>query len=169
LLNSFRMERDLQEDTKIVLKHLAVRFLLSIPFFAVGLLLMARVELISILGLILLVFASLLLIRPLTELLTLTSGSAIFPRKMSSRASLMFSIADTKIMLKEYDEALRQLREMIQQDPDTLEIYTRIMKLAVDKMKQPEIAKEAFHEGLQNLTVLRDRKILANTYKELML
>jgi len=163
------MERDLQEDTKIVLKHLAVRFLLSIPFFAVGLLLMARVELISILGLILLVFASLLLIRPLTELLTLTSGSVFFPRKMKSKANLMFSIADTKIMRGEYDEALRQLKQMIPEDPDRLELYIRIMKLAVEKMKQPEIAKDAFHTGLQNLTTQRNRKILANNYKELML
>jgi hypothetical protein len=163
------METEMQEDTKQVLKHLAVRFLISLPFFTVGLLLMTPVAVISILGLILLVFASLLLIRPLTEILTLTSGSAIFPRRLNRKATLMFSIADTKIMHKEYDEALRQLKEMIPEDPDTLEIYTRIMKLAVNKMKQPEIAKDAFHEGLQNLTTQRDRTVLADTYKELML
>lgn len=163
------METDMQEDTKQVLKQLAVRFLVSIPFFTAGLLMMTPVTLVSIPGLIFLLFGSLLLIRPLTELLTLTSGSVIFPRKMSKKAGLMFSIAETKIMQKEYDQALRQLKEMIKEDPDTLEIYTRIMKLAVNKMKQPEIAKDAFHTGLQNLTSQRNRRILANTYKELML
>ncbi len=43
------------------------------------------------------------------------------------------------------------------------------MKLAVNRMKQPEIAKDAFHTGLQNLTTQRDRTVLADTYKELML
>ncbi len=159
----------MQEDTKLVLKHLAVRFLISLPFFAVGLFLMTPVTFVSIPGLIFLLFGSLFLIRPITELLTLTSGSVIFPRKMNSKAGLMFSIAETKIMQKEYDEALRQLKEMIQEDPDRLEIYTRIMKLAVNRMKQPEIAKDAFHTGLQNLTTQRDRTVLADTYKELML
>jgi hypothetical protein len=159
----------MQEDTKQVLKQLAIRSLIAIPFFSAGLLLMTPVAAISILGLILLVSGSLFLIRPLTELLTLSSGSAIFPRKMSGKAGLMFSIADTKIMQKEYDEALRQLKEMIPEDPDRLEIYTRIMKLAVSKMKQPEIAKDAFHTGLQNLTTQRSRRMLANTYRELML
>ena len=101
--------------------------------------------------------------------LVLKRLAAIFPRKMSNKANLMFSIAQTKIMQKEYDAALRQLKEMIPEDPDRLEIYTLIMKLAVDKMKQPKIAKNVFHTGLLNLTTQRDRTVLADTYKELML
>jgi hypothetical protein len=155
-------------DTKQALRHLAVRFLIVLPFFAVGLYFMNTRCIASIFGIFFFVLGSLLLIRPLTELLTGASGSLYFPQKTSREANLMFSIVDTEIMHQEYDEALRQLKEMISEDPDRLEIYIRIMKLAVNKMKQPEIAKDAFHEGLQNLTIQRNRRILVNTYKELM-
>ncbi len=71
-------------------------------------------------------------------------------------------------MERKYDEALSLFREMIPRDPERLEIYLRIMKLAVKQMKQPEIARDAFHTGLENLTDLKERKILAAEYKSLM-
>ncbi|MEN8207963.1 MAG: hypothetical protein ABFR50_01810 [Candidatus Fermentibacteria bacterium] len=65
-------------------------------------------------------------------------------------------------------EALDLLKELIPRDPERLEVYIRIMNLAVNKMKQPETAKEAFKTGLQNMKDLRKRKILAGEYKRLM-
>ncbi len=44
----------------------------------------------------------------------------------------------------------------------------RIMNLAVYKMKQPEVAKNAFQEGLKNMKDLRKRNILADEYRRLM-
>lgn len=67
-----------------------------------------------------------------------------------------------------YEEALDLFSEMIPRDPERLEVYLRIMNLAVKKMKQPEIAKDTFHTGITNLKDLKKRKILADEYKWLM-
>ncbi len=50
-------------------------------------------------------------------------------------------------MERRYEEALDLLQIMICRDPQRLEVYMRIMNLAVYKMKQPEIAKDAFSTG----------------------
>jgi len=80
----------------------------------------------------------------------------------------MFSIPESRIMDGQFDEALVLYKEMIPRDSQRLEVYLRIMKLAIEKMKQPEIARDAFQAGLRNLKDLKDRKILASVYKELM-
>ena len=71
-------------------------------------------------------------------------------------------------MQGKYEEALDLLRELIPRDPQRLEVYLRIMNLAVSKMKQPEIAKDTFHTGITNLKDLKKRKILADEYRWLM-
>ncbi len=71
-------------------------------------------------------------------------------------------------MAGRYEEALDLLTEMIPRDPQRLEVYMRIMNLAVYKMKQPKIAKDTFHTGIKNLKNLRRRKILAAEYRRLM-
>jgi len=71
-------------------------------------------------------------------------------------------------MQGEYEEALDLLKIMIPRDPQRLEVYIRIMNLAVYHMKQPEIAKDAFHTGNLNMKDLRKRKILASEYRRLI-
>ena len=71
-------------------------------------------------------------------------------------------------MQGKYEDALVLLKELVSRDPQRLEVYLRIMNLAVKKMKQPEIAKDTFHTGITNLKDLKKRKILADEYKWLM-
>lgn len=81
----------------------------------------------------------------------------------------MFSIAESRIMEREYDEALSLLNEVIPQDPERLEIYLRIMNLAMEKMNRPEKARDAFRAGLKNLKDTGERKTLVREYKRHML
>ena len=67
-----------------------------------------------------------------------------------------------------YKEALDLLQILIQRDPQRLEVYMRIMNLAVNRMKQPELARDAFHIGINNLKDIRKRRILAIEYRMLM-
>ncbi|MCK4807868.1 MAG: hypothetical protein KAT09_09485, partial [Candidatus Aegiribacteria sp.] len=90
------------------------------------------------------------------------------PESVSREINLGFGVIEARIMDGMYEEALDMLKKMICMDPGRLEIYMRIMNLAVKDMKQPEIAKDAFHTGIKNLKNLRKRKILAFEYRELM-
>ena len=67
-----------------------------------------------------------------------------------------------------YEDALDLLQIMICRDPQRLEVYMRIMNLAVYKMKRPEIAKDAFSKGIKNIKDLIDRKVLACEYRRLI-
>ncbi|MCK5133188.1 MAG: hypothetical protein KAR40_13685 [Candidatus Sabulitectum sp.] len=150
------------------LRFLWKRFLISLPFFGVGLFLMIPVSVKSIPGVFLLSIGGLLIGKPLVGLLTGSAGSILFPASAGRRVNLMFSIPESRIMERKYDEALSLFLEMIPRDPERLDIYLRIMKLAVKQMKQPEIARDAFKTGLNNLKDMEERKILVRTYKELM-
>ena len=160
--------RSVLEEKAEALRFLLKRFLIALPFFVVGVILMTPVSLASIFGILPMVFGGFLLAKPLVTLLGNSAGSLLFPQSTGSEVHHMFSITEARIMQRKYDEALRLLRDMIHEDPDRLEVYQRIMKLAVIKMKQPEIAKDAFHAGLENITDLRERKVLAGDFKELM-
>lgn len=150
------------------LRFLFKRFLIAIPFFALGIYLMIPISTKSIPGVFSLVIGGFLLAKPLGAVLTSSAGSIIFPTSQSNEVSLIFGIPETRIMQGEYDKALSLYKDMILLDPDRLEVYLRIMKLAVRKMKQPEIAKDAFHSGLKNLTDIKERERLALEYKNLM-
>lgn len=173
-----KFNREMEESGPVIekpdhqkedLKRLGIRFLITLPFFSAGLFLMLQpLSLLWVVGFLLILFSCLLLMRPLFAFMPESLGSFYFPTKQGNEVNLMFSIVDTKIMHQEYDEALKQLKKMIPEDPERLEIYMRIMKLAVNHMKQPGLAKDALHVGLQNLTNLRKRKKLAYTYKELI-
>ncbi|MCK5785880.1 MAG: hypothetical protein KAH54_04885 [Candidatus Sabulitectum sp.] len=156
------------EEKAEALKFLLKRFLIALPFFVVGVVMMTPVSLASIFGILPMVLGGFLLAKPLVTLLGNSAGSVIFPQSTGGEVHHMFSITETRIMQQKYDEALKLLKDMIREDPDRLEVYQRIMKLAVVKMKQPEIAKDAFHAGLENVTDLHERKVLAEDFKELM-
>lgn len=96
-------------------------------------------------------------------------GSVFFPKSGNPEINLMFSMPEARIMEGRYEEALDLLKIMIPRDPCRLEVYMRIMNLALNHMKQPETARDAFHIGMKNLKDLRKRKILAHEYRRFML
>jgi len=57
--------------------------------------------------------------------------------------------------------------EMILTAPLRLEIYLRIIDLALRHLNEPEVARNAFHLGLKNLKSLEKRKYLAEEYRRL--
>lgn len=156
------------DDRKDALKSLLIRFLIALPFLGVSIYLMIPISARSVPGVFLLIPVGILIGKPLAALLTSSASSILFPGSAGSEVNLMFSIPESRIMDGQFDEALVLYKEMIPRDPQRLEVYLRIMKLAIDKMKQPEIARDAFRAGLRNLKNLKDRKTLASVYKELM-
>lgn len=156
------------DDRRAALKSLLIRFLIAVPFLAVSVYMMIPVSAKSIPGVFLLIPAGILIGKPLAALLTSSASSILFPGSAGGEVSLIFSIPESRIMDGQFDEALVLYKEMIPRDPQRLEVYLRIMKLAIEKMKQPEIARDAFQTGLRNLKDLKDRKALASVYKELI-
>ena len=155
-------------DTEFALRLLFKRFLISLPFFAVALLLFIPLSIKSLLAPFFLVPPAYILAEPLSLLVSRHVGSLFNPKPMSREIRLSFSIPESRIMEGKYEEALDLLEIMICRDPKRLEIYLRIMNLAVYKMKQPEIARGAFQTGLKKMKDLRKRKILADEYRRLM-
>ena len=66
-----------------------------------------------------------------------------------------------------YDEALRLYREMLEVDPQRLEVYLRMIELAFRHMKEPDAARDAFSEGMKTICRLREREILSQEYSRL--
>ena len=156
------------DDRKAALKYLSKNFCFAMPFLVVGIYLFVPISAKSIPAVFLLVVGAILLGKPIAALLTSSASSILFPGSAGREVSLMFSIPEARILERKYDEALSLFKEMIPKDPDRLEIYMRIMNLAVEKMKQPGIARDAFRAGLKNLTNAEDKRILAGQYKRLI-
>jgi len=157
------------DSRKTDLKYLLKNFLFALPFFIIGLYLLIPVSAKSVPAIFVLAIGGILIGKPLAALLTSSASSILFPASAGREVNLMFSIAESRIMEREYDEALFLLNEMIPRDPQRLEIYLRIMNLAMEKMDQPEKAREAFRAGLKNLKDTGERKILVREYKRHML
>ncbi|MCK5841258.1 MAG: hypothetical protein KAH31_03755 [Candidatus Sabulitectum sp.] len=161
------------DGRKAALKSLSRHLLIALPFFISGIYLLPITEkkpaLVFILGVMMLMVGVIVIAKPLAALLTSSASSILFPASAGREVNLMFSIAESRIMEREYDEALFLFNEMIPRDPQRLEIYLRIMNLAMEKMNRPEKAREAFQAGLKNLKNANERKILVREYKRHML
>lgn len=156
-------------DTEFAVRLLLKRFLLSIPFILLSLWLFIPLSFSkAFFAAIPLIITAILLSEPLSLLISNPVRSIFNPGSVNSEIHLNFSIPEARIMQGRYEEALDLLQIMICRDPQRLEVYMRIINLAVNKMKQPEIAKDAFHTGNKNMKDLRQRKILASEYKRLM-
>ncbi len=154
-------------DTRQSLKFLLKRLLIALPLIIVFMYLMIPLRDISFFAAFLLVPVGLLLAKPLTELIGSGTSSILFPTTAGREVNLMFSIAESRVMETKYDEALYLYEDMIPKDPDRLEIYIRIIDLAIYKMKRPEIAREALRKGLTNLKEAEERIILAKHFKRI--
>jgi len=119
-------------------------------------------------GLMLLLAAiAAILVGPLTALITKPIGSIFSTGSKSRRINLMFSLPEARIMEGRYEDALDLLKQMIPRDPQRLEVYMRIMSLALKHLGQPEVAREIFHTGMKELKDLGKRRILATEYRRL--
>lgn len=160
------------DSRKAALKSLFRHLLMALPFLVPGVYSLPITEKkpvpIFMLGIFLLMVGAIVIAKPLAALLTSSAGSILFPGSAGGRKNLMFSIAESRIMEKKYDEALFLFNEMIPQDPKRLEIYLRIMHLAMEKINRPEKARDAFRAGLKNLKDADDRKTLVREYKRLI-
>jgi hypothetical protein len=144
------------------------RILISIPFLAAGVYLIRLHFSLSILGILPILIGVLLLVAPALNFVTKPVISIFYPKNGKQEVNLMFSIPESRVMEGKYDEALALLKEMIPKDPKRLEIYTRIMDLAVRKMDQPGVAWEAFRMGLAGMSNRRDTMALTDHYKLLV-
>jgi len=145
----------------------AVRILISLPFLAAGVVLIKLHSSQSVIGILFLLVGALLLMPPVLSVITRSTGSIFFPGKGRHQVNLMFSIPESRIMEGKYNEALRLLQDMVSKDPKRLEIYIRIMDLAINKMHQPETAMEAFQKGLKRISH-DDKRVLKEHYSRLM-
>ncbi len=156
-------------DTEYALRLLLKRFLISLPFFAISVILLVELSFpISLWAVLPLCLPAFIMLEPLSLLVSNPIGSIFNPKSVNREINLAFSIPEARIMDGMYEDALDLLKKMIPRDPQRLEVYMRIMNLAVHHMKQSEIAKEAFHAGIKNLKNLGERKILAFEYRRLM-
>ncbi len=150
------------------LSSTGVRILISIPFLAAGVYLIRLHCSLSMLGILPVLIGILLLISPALSYVTKPVISIFYPKNGKQEVNLMFSIPESRIMEGKHDEALALLKKMIPKDPQRLEVYTRIMDLAVRKMNQPGVAWEAFRMGLSGISNRRDLMALTDHYKLLI-
>ncbi len=155
------------DDKTESLKLLFKRFLISIPFFAISTLMFLSMSAISLLAVFPLIPPAYLLAEPLSRLVSNPFGSIFNPKPKNRQISLMFSIPEAQIMEGRYKEALDSLWKLKARDPKRLEVYIRIMNIAVNRMREIDVARNAFKEGLRNLKDLEDKKILAFEYRRL--
>ncbi len=154
-------------DVGFALKVLAKRFLLSLPFFAISILMFILGPPFSIFAVFPLIIPAFILVGPLSIIFSSPAGGIFNPGRRRKEPALMFSLPEARIMHGKYHEALEMFLEMITDAPLKLELYLRIIDLALRHLKEPEVARNAFHIGLKNLKSLEKKKYLAEEYKRL--
>lgn len=158
----------MREDRALLIRQLIKRFLIALPFFIIGRFFFNQITLFSIFGLFLFLIGAFILLQPLFNLFISPISSIIFSSAPAKEKNLNFSIAESRIMEENFEEALRLYKEMVQIDPKRVEIYIRIINLTALKMKEPDAAYEAFHIGLRNIVEPKDREELSTKYQRTM-
>ena len=161
------------DDRKEALRYLLRQFLIALPFLGLGIYILLPIPVeaakpVKMLSAFLLMLGAILIGKPIAALFTSSAGSLLFPASAGREVLLVFSIPEARIVAGKYEEALALYLEMIPRDPERLEIYMRIMDLAVNKMKQPETAREAYCTGLKNIIDMEDRLALARQYRRMI-
>lgn len=155
----------MREEVKQALNLLLKRLLISLPFIAIGVWLFIPYSITSFFALVPFTIVGALLTGPLTSLFCQPAGSLFNPRPGRREPHLALSLPESRIMDGKYDEALKQYREMLEVDPQRLEIWIRILELAFKHMKQPEAAHEVFSRGMKVISRLPDRELLCKEYQ----
>ncbi len=158
----------MREDKATFLRQLIKRFLIALPLFIIGSLLLSSLSLFSIFGLFLFLIGAFIVFKPLFNLMFSSAGSLIFSFSPSKEIPLNFSIPEAKIMHRNYNEALKLYKEMIPVDPERVEVYIRIINLTALHMEQPDEALEAFQTGLRNISDPKKRQELSTKYQRAM-
>ena len=154
-------------ENGIALKTLAKRLLLSLPFFAISILMFIIGSPFSIFAVFPLIIPAFIIVGPLSTIVSSPAGGIFNPGKRTKESALMFSFPEARIMHGEYHKALELFYDMILAAPLNLEVYLRIIDLALRHLNDPEVARNAFRLGLRNLKSLEKRKYLAEEYRRL--
>ncbi|OPL19578.1 MAG: hypothetical protein AVO35_09685 [Candidatus Aegiribacteria sp. MLS_C] len=157
----------LRQEVKEALNLLMKRAVLSLPLLGLSVYLLIPLRPLSFFSSLPLVIVGTLLVGPLSTIFAEPTGSVFNPRGKTGRPHLAFSLPESRIMNGEYREALKLYREMLEVDPRRLEVYIRILELAFEDMKEPQVALETFREGMRNLSNQRGRDILSEEYRRL--
>ncbi|MBD3277788.1 MAG: hypothetical protein GF388_05780 [Candidatus Aegiribacteria sp.] len=155
----------MRKETAESLMLLGISFLFSLPLIILAVHWLRQMSPYGVFPLILVAF---LIVPPLCDLIFSGIGGVIFPRKVSKSPHLAFSKPESMIMDGNYDKALEKYMDMINKAPNNIEIYLAAMKLASEKMGNPDIVREYFSLGVRYLDNLSDRKRLVSEYKYYM-
>lgn len=154
---------------RAIAKRLLVkRFLICLPFMALSVYLLVPPRLVSILGALPLVTAAILLGEPVSMLISGPADSVYFPSGRNRLPRLGFSLPEARVMDGEYEEAWREYTRIMNENQERVEVYLRMVGLAIEHMKRPDRAHEVLALGMKNLKQLEERKKLSCEYRRLM-
>jgi hypothetical protein len=154
-------------DKGDALKLLIIRTLIASPFIVLGFFMVSKLRGAGAFLLILPVF---LIGGPLALLVTDPVKGVYFSwKKRRGKPVLLFSVAESLIMEERFSDALERYREMLAVEPQSLEVYGRIIELSLDHMKRPDLARKYLHRGMHKLKRQEDRDRLAGIYRRNMI
>jgi hypothetical protein len=148
---------------------LAVRFLMSLPFLAGSTILFLNMDVVTMfIAVGLMIPPAFIMSEPLSELFAHPIGSIYHPDKRRNAPALMFSLPEACIMHGRYVEAMEHYRGMTRLDPLRAQVYVRMVDLALRHMHEPELARDAYHQGMSTLDSLEKKEYLAGEYSRLL-
>ena len=142
-----------------ILKALAWRTLIALPFFAVGL-----TGALSVLSPFFTVAGALIVAAPLAGLFAEPAGNLFYPGKRSSRKQPMYGIPESKRAKGLYEEAISGFEQIAQEYPKETKPYIEMIDIAIRNLKDPERANAIYRRGLAVLKRDKDREVLAIMY-----
>jgi tetratricopeptide (TPR) repeat protein len=166
------------DEYRDINRQLKWRFLIALPFFAVGaggILIPGEVADPFITGLALglvstacILVGSIIMARPFARLLTEPLASIFFPNDSFDKPQPMYGIPQARRKEGKYEEAIAGFAKIAAEDPQEVRAYISMIDVAIVDLKDVPRAEEMMREALSALSQREDRERLINCFNNSM-
>ena len=159
------------DNDRSIRRVLLVRLACASPLFVAGAVLVLKADggwgaAVPALGGLLLCIVGATLVAPsLAELIAEPAGSIYLPPGHADRPTPMYGIADALRAKGDARGALDYLEQLAAEHPHALDVYVRMVDIAVRDLHDPDLAEAFYHRGVAAMRHDGDKAALAVMYR----
>ena len=143
-----------------ILKALAWRALIALPFFVMGI-----TGGLGLFSPFLIVIGGIIIGAPLARLIAEPSGSLFYPGTRTGKVEPVYSVPESLRKKGDYEEAMAGFEAITISHPDEVKPYIEMIDIAVMDLRDANRADDIYRRGMATLGKEEDRKVLTGMHR----
>jgi len=118
-------------------------------------------------GMAIFVVAAIIMGTPLAGLVAEFIGNIFYPSEHYDKPQPVYGIPDAKRLKGLYQEAFDDFQKLSEEHPQEIKAYLEMIEIAIEDMKNPDLASSVYERGVQALEKEEAKEILSKRFKEI--